>query len=98
MERKRDNQTSLKDAISGFMKTFRLEGKVQEVKIKDKWEEVMGKTISHYTSNIWLRDGVLTIVLNSAPLKQDLMFQKQSIQKRLNDELGEYAIKEIIIR
>ncbi len=98
MERKRDNQMSLKDAISGFMKTFRLEGKVQEVQIREKWEEVMGKTISHYTTNIWLRDGVLTIVLNSAPLKQDLMFQKESIQKRLNDELGQYAVKEIIIR
>lgn len=98
MDRKRDNQTSLKDAISGFMKTFRLDGKVQEVKIREKWEEVMGKAISHYTTKIWLRDGVLTIILNSAPLKQDLMYQKESIQKRLNDEIGEYAVKEIIIR
>jgi len=98
MEKKKDNEVSLKDAIKGFLQTFHLEGKFHEQQIKDIWGDVMGRTISHYTTSIRLREGALTITLNSAPLKQDLLFQKETIQKRQNDELGEYVVREVVIR
>jgi hypothetical protein len=98
MAMKKDNEISLRDAIKGFIKSYHLDGKVNEQRIREIWSEVMGKTISQYTTSIYLRQGTLTIVLNSAPLKQDLMFQKDLIRKRLNDELGEAAVKEVVIR
>jgi len=98
MQHKKDNETSLKDAIKGFMKNHHLEGKVAEQRIKEIWDDVMGKTIAHYTTSIRLKEGVLTIVLNSAPLKQDLLFQRDAIRTRLNEELGEVAVRQVEIR
>jgi len=42
--------------------------------------------------------GILTIYINSAPLKQDLGFSKQQIIDRVNEELGERVVKEVAIR
>ncbi|HNJ90622.1 MAG TPA: DciA family protein [Chitinophagales bacterium] len=41
---------------------------------------------------------MLTIYINSAPLKQDLGFSKQQIIDRVNEELGERVVKEVAIR
>ncbi|MFN0274898.1 MAG: DUF721 domain-containing protein [Chitinophagales bacterium] len=92
------NEQPVGSAIKDFLKAFHLENKVHEVQVKDLWMKVMGKTIAHYTSDIKLKDGRLYIFLTSAPLKQDLNFNKENIMERLNEEMGERVVKEVIIR
>jgi hypothetical protein len=58
----------------------------------------MGKTISTYTSNISVRKNVLYLTILSAPLKQELSYAKDKIKLRLNEELGEEFIREVVIR
>lgn len=95
---RKTNEQPLGSAIKDFLKAFHLQSKVHEVQIKDLWLKVMGKTISHYTSDIRLKDGKLIVSLTSAPLKQDLKYNKEKIIERLNEELGESVVKEVIIR
>nr|MBP9796117.1 DUF721 domain-containing protein [Chitinophagales bacterium] len=79
-------------------KSYHLDEKIAEVRIKELWETIMGKSIKNYTTGMHLYKGVLTVFIESAPLKQDLKFSKENIIARINEELGERMVKDIIIK
>lgn len=72
--------------------------RLNEVRIRENWEEIMGKTISRYTENVQLIDGKLLISTSVAPLKQELSYSKDKIIKLVNDMLGETVVREVVIR
>ena len=89
---------SLGDAIEQFLKKSRLKGSIQALKIKDVWENIMGKTISRYTESIKIYGDKLYVTTSIAPLKQELVYQKDQILERVNEALGEKVIREVIIQ
>ena len=58
----------------------------------------MGKTIAKYTERIHIINGTLFITTNVAPLKQELLYQKETIKLRVNEALGNKDIKEVVIQ
>jgi len=62
------------------------------------WEEVMGKTVAKYTDKIQIINATLFISTNVAPLKNELLYQKEKIIERVNEALGEKTIKEVVIK
>ncbi|MFN8243523.1 MAG: DUF721 domain-containing protein [Ferruginibacter sp.] len=91
-------EISLQDAIRQFLKNSRLKTGIQTMRIEELWEEIMGKTISKYTDKIQLIQQTLYITTAVAPLKNELIYQKEKIIERLNEALGEKIIKEVIIK
>jgi predicted nucleic acid-binding Zn ribbon protein len=89
---------SMKDALKNFLNQSRLKGEVQALQIEEVWERLMGKTISRYTESIKIIHQTLFITTNVAPLKNELVFQKENIIKRVNEALGENVVKEVIIK
>lgn len=81
-----------------MIREYRLGPQLNESRIKTLWHQLMGKTISTYTSNIQVRKNVLYLTILSAPLKHELSFAKEKILTLLNEELGEDYLKEVIIR
>ncbi len=86
------------DAIKQFLKQSRLNGYIQAFEIEKLWEQIMGKTIAKYTEKIQIHGDKLYITTYVAPLRQELIYQKEIIQKRVNEALGEDLIKEVIIQ
>lgn len=91
-------EVSLQDAIQQFLKQSKLKSGIQALQIEDIWEKIMGKTIAKYTDKIQIINGVLFIQSQVAPLKNELLYQKAKIIERVNEELGEPAIKDVVIR
>lgn len=91
------NDSTIQEALSLMMDSYKLKPKLDQTKIENKWEALMGTTIAKYTKQISLRNGKLFVVLESSPLKQDLVYGKAKILKILNKELGEDIIKEVVI-
>lgn len=89
---------SLGDAIKQFLQKSRLKGSVQALQITDVWEQIMGKTVARYTDSIKIYGDKLYISTSIAPLKQELLFQKEHIITRVNEALGEKVIKDVIIQ
>ena len=89
---------SLGDALKHFMNHSRLKGSIQALQIEDVWEKLMGKTIAKYTDKIQIRNKTLYISTNMAPLKQELLYQKDAIVQRVNEALGENVVKEVVIQ
>ena len=91
-------ELSLQEAMQEFLKHSRLKTGVQAVQIEDVWEELMGKTIAKYTDSIKIIGQTLYISSTVAPLKNELLYQKDMIAQRVNEALGDNVIKEVVIK
>jgi len=89
---------SMGDALKQFLNQSRLKGSMQALQIEDVWEQIMGKTIARYTDKIKIHGNTLYISSSVAPLKQELLYQKEKIIQRVNEALGEKVIKEVVIQ
>ena len=91
-------QYSLGDALKQFLDKSRLKGPIQALQIEDLWEQLMGKTIAKYTDKIQIHGSTLYITTSMAPLKQELLYQKDKIKQRVNEVLGENVVKDVVIK
>ena len=89
---------SLGDAMKHFLNRSRIKGSIQALQIEDVWEQIMGKTIAKYTEKIEIHGTTLYINTTVAPLKQELLYQKDQIKTRVNELLGEHTVREVVIR
>lgn len=89
---------SIGEAIQQFLNQSRIKGSVQALQIEDAWEEIMGVTIARYTDSIKIIDKTLFITTSVAPLKQELIYQKNKIIQRVNEALGQKVITDVIIK
>ena len=88
---------SLGEALKEFLNKSKLKTYVQAIQIEEVWEKIMGKTIAKYTEKITIMGDKLYITTYVAPLKQELMYQKEIIIQRVNEALGEKVVKEVVI-
>ncbi len=93
-----DNQHSLKDVLKDLVDDMRWKEPLNEAKVRQVWKDKMGTTINSYTKDINLRKGKLFITLTSAPLKQELSYEKEKIQQMMNAELGGMYVTDVIVR
>ncbi len=89
---------SIDDAMKKFLEGSRIKGGIQAMQIKDIWEEIMGKTIARYTDKLQIIGDKLFITTQVAPLKNELIYQKEKIKQRVNEALGQKVVAEVIIK
>ncbi|MBS1664498.1 MAG: DUF721 domain-containing protein [Bacteroidetes bacterium] len=89
---------SLGDALRKFLNQSHLKGSIQALQIEEVWEQIMGKTVARYTDKIQIHGHTLYVNTTIAPLRQELMYQKENILQRVNEALGERVIKEVVIK
>lgn len=58
----------------------------------------MGKTVARYTDKISIHGHTLYINTAIAPLRQELLYQKDRIVQLVNEALGEQVIREVVIK
>jgi len=91
-------EISLQDAMQQFLKNSKFKTYIQAIQIEELWETMMGKTVAKYTDKIQIIGTTLFITTTVAPLKNELLYQRDEILKRVNDALGEKTIKEVVIK
>ncbi|MFZ4771642.1 MAG: DUF721 domain-containing protein [Ferruginibacter sp.] len=91
-------EISLQDAMQQFLKNSKFKTYIQAIQIEELWETMMGKTVAKYTDKIQIIGTTLFITTTVAPLKNELLYQKDVILERVNDALGEKTIKEVVIK
>ena len=88
---------SLGDAVKKFLESSKIKNQIQSLSIDDHWEKIMGKTIANYTDKIEIRNKSLFIYTTVAPLKNELVFQKDLIIQRVNEQIGADSITEVVV-
>ncbi len=84
--------------LDAFLKAHRLETGMQAHRIEQAWESIMGAPIARYTESVRFREGVLYVSLSSPALRQELRYGLSKILKSFQEEFGEEAVTEIVLR
>ena len=86
------------DALNLMLEKSQWKQKVNELRLRDEWATMMGKTIAKYTRSISLTGKTLTIYTDVAPLKQELLLGKDQLVVRINEYFSERMVEEIVIK
>lgn len=92
------NDVKLGDALKELLETYRLNSKLDEVNLIQQWGKVLGPVIDKHTSKLFINQGVLYVVLDSAALKQELSYSKSMIVSNLNKAVGKEVITGIVFK
>lgn len=81
-----------------MLDSYRIRDRINEVRIKNLWEELMGNAVAKRTSGISIHGEELLLRITSAPLKMELEYQKDKILTEMNRLLGGNYIKTVRIQ
>ena len=95
--RKRDDQP-IAQVIQAWMDEYRHEGKFSQSRIRAVWAQKMGTSINRYTRDLTLVRGKLYLKIDSAPLRDQLTYQRHQIKDMLNRELGKDVVQDVVVR
>ncbi|HLO70838.1 MAG TPA: DUF721 domain-containing protein [Flavipsychrobacter sp.] len=91
-------QYSIGEALKLLMEKSGWAPKAHELRMREEWEQIAGKTIAKYTRNLYLSGGILTIYTDVAALKQELLLAKPQLMATINEYFAEQVVKEINIK
>lgn len=95
-ERKRGTEhTLLGDVVDKLMKAYRLDGKLKEIDVLSKWEEMMGRAVFLRTKNIYIKNKILYLELDSSVMRDELQHGKTIIIQRVNETAGSEIITDV---
>lgn len=95
---KKASEQSLKEVLEEWMKQFRMRQGNTDWRIREAWPRLFGQMIQRHTIELRLSKRTLYVVVDSAPLRQELHIAREKIKTTLNEELGDSFLEEVVIR
>lgn len=93
---KRNNTELLGDVIRRYLRQEGLETPLNEYRLVDAWKDVVGPSITRYTTNLYIRRQVLYVHLSSSVVRQELMMACEMLVRNLNAQVGSQVIVDIV--
>ena len=94
----RTNDHTLKEVINLMLKEYRLNDRLNVIKLNEVWPSVVGKMIANHTTEIYLKNRKLFVSLDNAAMKQELHYAQTKLLKSLNKKIGDNLIDEIYFK
>ena len=94
--RRISNELTLKEAIEQLLNAYGMKDRINESRLINSWETVVGAMINRHTLDIHIKRKVLYVKVDSAALRNELSYAKDKLIKNLNKYAGVYVIKEIV--
>ena len=95
---KRTEAKNIGQIINDLLRQENLDVALDEHRASSLWPQIVGDGINRYTIRRYVKDGVMTVHLSSASLANELMLNRASIIKHINEALGREIIHEIIFK
>lgn len=92
---KKKNEVTISEAIRYFIREHGMEDRVLRSMVIDAWHDQMGEFMKSYTDDLFVKNQVLFVKLNSPALKAELNYGKTKILNHINQYIGEEYLKEV---
>ena len=79
------------------MKRYRLQPKMTELDIINRWEEIVGHLVFKHTTELKMLNKTLYVKFDNAPLKNEMFLQKDLLLQRINEAFQTTVIEKIFI-
>ena len=94
----RNKPKALKDLLKDFLDDYPHKNKLKRGMILSIWDRAVGERIAEKTDSIYFRDGKLILHVKDPAWRHEIHMQRFQIQKKLNREVDDKIIKEIVVR
>ncbi|MBN2523786.1 MAG: DUF721 domain-containing protein [Bacteroidales bacterium] len=94
---KRTNTRQIGEVLREYIDSMSMGRKLKESRLEKIWEEILGKNAASLTKKIYIKKNVLYVYLNSSVLRNELLMMRESVIRRINEEVGEELIKKIVL-
>jgi hypothetical protein len=89
---RRPGMTPLKDAIDQMLEKYRLRNKFDQSYV----EKIMGSAIGSRTKTVYIKDRILFLQIESAPLRSELVRAKSKIIELINREMNNNLVDDVV--
>jgi predicted nucleic acid-binding Zn ribbon protein len=88
----------LKDVIDQLLRAYGYQDQLDEIELLKAYDEVVGTVFVKHTKEVYFKNKILYVKLDSAALKQELSYAKETIRLKLNQMMGKRIVEEINIK
>ena len=90
------NEHTLQELLKKAYHRLDMDDTAREMEVLRVYKAVVGDFISRLTTKVRFEQGVLTVQLASAALRQELTYRRTSLTEKINEMLGYPAVKKIV--
>ena len=83
------------DVLRALLEESELSGRMDELKAAGLWSQIAGKSIAAECRKPVVKNGVMTIGVRNASLRNELMMSRSQLITLINRQVGKEIIKEI---
>lgn len=84
--------------ILQYLREYGLETPLNEHRLIQAWDKVLGPAVSRCTKELRIYNQVLFVTVSSAALRNELMMRRTELVARLNAQAGAQVITQIVLR
>ncbi|MBO7049781.1 MAG: DUF721 domain-containing protein [Bacteroidaceae bacterium] len=95
---KKINSEPVGGVILQYLREYGLETPLNEHRLIQAWDKVLGPAVSRYTKELRIYNQVLFVTVSSAALRNELMMRRTELVARLNAQAGAQVITQIVLR
>lgn len=83
--------------IQRMLRQWDMADYASEIEVERVYRRLVGDLICRLTQRISFKKGTLRLKYAAAALRQEMTFRQQSLQQKMNEELGGNVVKKIVI-
>ncbi|MBQ9636278.1 MAG: DUF721 domain-containing protein [Prevotella sp.] len=87
----------LSEVLQQLLRAEGLETPLNEKRLIDAWDEVVGPTVVKYTTGKFIKNQTLFVKIQNPALRQDLSMMRSQLVRRLNAAVGGPVITDVRI-
>lgn len=95
---KKTDSEQVGGVILQYLREMGLETPLNEHRLIQAWDTVLGPAVSRYTKELRIYNQVLFVTVSSAALRNELMMRRSELVARLNAQAGAQVITQIVLR
>lgn len=92
---KRQEPENIGDILRSMLEESCMTARLRESRACELWKEVVGPDIASLCSRPTISNGLMSVGVKAAPLRQELLMSRSSIIRIINDTIGTPVVREI---
>jgi len=95
---KNSEELPLKKLIDEMLGAYGLENRLNERKLMNAWEKIVGPMITKHTTQVKFKKGSLIVSLDSSTIRQELDYAGEKLVNELNKEMEQEIVQKLILK
>lgn len=95
ISRRKSDVSTVGEAIESMLNAYKIRGRFDENRLIGMWSTMMGAPIAKRTEKLFIKNKVLHVKLNSAPLRQELTIAKSKVLEILHRNFDKSIVEDI---